>query len=133
MREPSRCGRGRSPIPRRFSHSARVKARESVRISRWCATIRRSLFTDEVRMRSVARVAFVLAAGFLSGAGIPHRACAQDTGFVAWPRELASRAPALADGMAREFGQPPRMIAFGGRDTVKILFWNPTVWQDEYD
>ena len=33
----------------------------------------------------------------------------------------------------REFGQPPRMIAFGGRDTMNVLFWNPMVWQDDMD
>jgi hypothetical protein len=25
------------------------------------------------------------------------------------------------------------MIAFGGRDSMDILFWNPTVWQDDMD
>lgn len=84
-------------------------------------------------MSSVARLSLILAAGFASGTAIPQRAGAQESGFVAWPRELASRAPALADGMTREFGQPPRMIAFGGRDTIKILFWNPTVWQGDMD
>lgn len=84
-------------------------------------------------MSSVARWSLIVAAGFASGAAIPHRGCAQESGFVAWPRELASRAPALADGMTREFGEAPRMIAFGGRDTIKILFWNPTVWQDDMD
>ena len=84
-------------------------------------------------MSSVTRLALILAAGFAGGAAIPHRACAQESGFVGWPRELASRAPALADGMTREFGQAPRMIAFGGRDTMKILFWNPTVFQDDMD
>jgi len=66
-------------------------------------------------------------------AAIPARAVAQDTGFVAWPRELASRAPALADGIAREFGQRPRKIAFGGRDTLYLLFWNPKIWRDDMD
>ena len=84
-------------------------------------------------MSSVARLALILAAGFASGAAIPHRACAQESGFVGWPRELASRAPALADGMTREFGQAPRTITFGGRDTMEILFWNPTVFQDDMD
>ena len=84
-------------------------------------------------MSSVARLALILAAGFASGAAIPHRACAQESGFVDWPRELASRAPALADGMTREFGQAPRTITFGGRDTMEILFWNPTVFQDDMD
>ncbi|MFL5615415.1 MAG: hypothetical protein ACJ796_17230 [Gemmatimonadaceae bacterium] len=84
-------------------------------------------------MSSVARLSLILVAGFVSGAAITHRACAQDSGFVAWPRELVSRAPAVADGMTREFGQAPRMIAFGGRDSMNILFWNPTVWQDAMD
>lgn len=78
-------------------------------------------------------MALIVAAGFANGAATPHRAFAQESGFVAWPPELASRAPALADGMTREFGQAPRMIAFGGRDTIKILFWNPKVWQDDMD
>jgi hypothetical protein len=78
-------------------------------------------------------MALIVAAGFANGAATPHRAFAQESGFVAWPPELASRAPALADGMTREFGQAPRMIAFGGRDTIKIVFWNPKVWQDDMD
>ena len=84
-------------------------------------------------MGSVRKMALIVAAAFANGAATPHRAFAQESGFVAWPRELASRAPALADGMTREFGEAPRMIAFGGRDTIKILFWNPKVWQDDMD
>ena len=75
----------------------------------------------------------ILGAVLISGAAIPARAFAQDTEFVGWPRELASRAPALADGIAREFGQRPRMIAFGGRDTLHILLWNPKIWQDDME
>src|SRR5438874_4573819 len=75
----------------------------------------------------------ILVAVVISGAAMPARAVAQDTGFVTWPRELASRAPGLADGIAREFGQRPRMIRFGGRDTMQILFWNPKIWQDDME
>lgn len=75
----------------------------------------------------------ILAAVVVSGTLVPARTIAQDTGIVAWPRELASRAPALADGIAREFGQRPRMIRFGGRDTIEILFWNPRIWQDDME
>lgn len=84
-------------------------------------------------MNGVARCALIIAAGTIGGAVTPHRVVAQDSGFVAWPRELASRAPGLADGIAREFGQRPRMIRFGGRDTIQILFWNPKIWQDDMD
>jgi len=84
-------------------------------------------------MGSVGKMALIVAAGLASGAATAHRAFAQERGFVAWPPELASRAPAIADGMMREFGQAPRMIAFGGRDTIKILFWNPKIWQDDMD
>ena len=99
----------------------------------------RSQFTDEDLMSSVPyhserTTRSILAAVLISGAAMPARAFAQngDTGFVAWPRELASRAPALADGIAREFGKRPRMIAFGGRrDTLYLLFWNPKIWQDD--
>lgn len=82
-------------------------------------------------MGSAGKMALIVAAGFANGAATPHRAFAQESGFVAWPPELASRAPALADGMTREFGEAPRMIAFGGRDTIKILFWNPKIWRDD--
>lgn len=75
----------------------------------------------------------ILASVVFSGAAIPAHAAAQDTGFVAWPRQLASRAPALADGIAREFGERPRMIRFGGRDTIQIQFWNPKIWQDDME
>ena len=75
----------------------------------------------------------IIAAGMIGGAATPHRVVAQDSGFVAWPRELASRAPGLADGIAREFGQRPSTIAFGGRDTMRIVFWNPRIWQDDMD
>jgi len=84
-------------------------------------------------MGSVGKMALIVAAGFANGAATPHRAVAQESGFVAWPPELASRAPALADGMTREFGEAPRTIAFGGRDTIKILFWNPKIWRDDMD
>jgi hypothetical protein len=47
--------------------------------------------------------------------------------------QLASSAPALAEGIARELGQRPSTIAFGGRDTIRIVFWNPTIWQDDMD
>ena len=82
-------------------------------------------------MRPVARIALILTAGFTGVAATTQRAAAQDSGFVAWPRELASRAPALADGIAREFGQRPSTIAFAARDTLRIVFWNPQVWQDD--
>ncbi|HEY2854878.1 MAG TPA: hypothetical protein VGJ18_18610 [Gemmatimonadaceae bacterium] len=84
-------------------------------------------------MGSVAKMALIVAAGLAHGATTPKHAYAQDSGFVAWPRELASRAPAVADGIAREFGERPRMIAFGGRDTIQILFWNPKIWQDDME
>src|SRR5690242_2164180 len=84
-------------------------------------------------MGSVGKMALIVAAGFANGAATPHRAFAQESGFVAWPAELASRAPALADGMTRELGEGARMIAFGGRDTIKIVFWNPKVWRDDMD
>src|ERR1051325_3029383 len=84
-------------------------------------------------MGSLGKMALIVAAVFANGAATPHRAFAQESGFVAWPSELASRAPALADGMTREFGEAPRMIAFGGRDTINILFWNPKVWQDDLE
>lgn len=82
-------------------------------------------------MGSAGTMALIVAAGFANGAATPHRAVAQESGFVAWPPELASRAPALADGMTRRFDEAPRMIAFGGRDTIKILYWNPKVWRDD--
>jgi hypothetical protein len=82
-------------------------------------------------MKTVGSCALIIAAGMIGGATIPHRVVAQDSGFVAWPRELASRAPGLADGIAREFGQRPSTIAFGGRDTMRIVFWNPRIWQDD--
>jgi hypothetical protein len=75
----------------------------------------------------------ILVAVVLGGTATPNRAFAQDSGFVAWPRELASRAPALADDIARKFGERPRMIAFGGRDTMQILFWNPEIWRGDMD
>src|SRR5205814_9289321 len=78
-------------------------------------------------------VPLILTAVLVSSAAVPARAFAQDTGFVAWPRELASRASALADGIAREFGQRPRMIRSGGRDTIEILFWNPKIWQNDME
>src|SRR5690348_5756513 len=84
-------------------------------------------------MGSVARVALLLAAGFLGVAATSHRAFAQDAGFLSWPHALAPRAPALADGITREFGERPRMIAFGGRDSLKIFFWNPKIWQGDMD
>jgi hypothetical protein len=74
-----------------------------------------------------------LIALLVTGAALPARLVAQDTGFVAWPRELASRAPALSDAIAREFRERPRMIRFGGRDTIHIVFWNPLIWQDDMD
>ena len=82
-------------------------------------------------MKSLTGSALLLGASLISSAAIPLHA--QDSGFVAWPRELASRAPALADGIAREFGQRPRTIAFAGRDTIRIVFWNPRIWQDDMD
>ena len=57
-------------------------------------------------MGSVGKMALIVAAGFANGAAIPHRASAQESGFVAWPPELASRAPALADGMTRDSARP---------------------------
>jgi hypothetical protein len=84
-------------------------------------------------MRTVTNWASIIAAGMIGGAAAPHRVTAQDSGFVAWPRELASRAPGLADGIAREFGQRPSTIAFGGRDTMRIVFWNPRIWQDDME
>src|SRR5581483_375396 len=71
----------------------------------------------------------ILAAAFVTGAATAKRATAQDSGFVGWPREFASRAPGLADGIAREFGERPRMIRFAVRDTIKILLWSPKIWR----
>lgn len=82
-------------------------------------------------MRSVARLGLIVVAALGNVAATTHRAVAQDSGFVAWPRELASRAPALADDIAREFGQRPSTIAFDGRDTLRVEFWNPAIWQHD--
>jgi len=84
-------------------------------------------------MGSVAKMALIVAAGFVNGAATPHRASAQESGFVPLPSAMGSRALVLANGMARQFGEAPRTIAFGGRDTIKIVFWNPKIWQDDMD
>jgi hypothetical protein len=55
----------------------------------------------------------------------------QRTDFVRWPRELASRAPALADGIERDFGERPRTMTFTGRDLIEVSFWNPRFWANE--
>lgn len=73
----------------------------------------------------------LLAVGIVSGVATPERARAQSAIFVGWPAELASRAPALADSIARDFGERPRSISFGGRDTIHVLIWNPAFWHDD--
>jgi hypothetical protein len=85
------------------------------------------------RLHSERTVRLILTAALVSGTATPAHLFAQDASFVTWPRELASRAPALADDIAREFRERPRTIRFGGRDTMEILFWNPKIWQDDME
>jgi len=51
--------------------------------------------------------------------------------YSGWPTRLASRAPALADSLARSFGQRPDTIRFGGTDTLHVFFRDPRFWHDD--
>jgi len=60
---------------------------------------------------------------------------AKQKATAALPRRSVIVAPetALADAIARDFGERPREITFGKRDTINILFWNPTFWQSDME
>lgn len=57
------------------------------------------------------------------------RSAADHQEFVDWPSDLAPRAPSLADSIERDFGDRPYAMQFVGRDTMRILFWNPRFWR----
>jgi len=42
--------------------------------------------------------------------------------------ELASASATLSEAIQRDIGQPVSEIRLTGRDTVDVLFWNPTFW-----
>lgn len=70
--------------------------------------------------------------GITAGVTIAH-AHESDPVFLGWPRELASRGPALADGIRRAGDESPDTIAFRGRDTLEVVFMNPTVWRNDME
>lgn len=80
-------------------------------------------------MRTRSRVAaLTLFTALIGGGATSQRAFAQDSTFKHWPSELASRGPALADGIAKDYGERPFQIEFKQRDEINIVFWNPAFW-----
>ena len=51
--------------------------------------------------------------------------------FINWPRELRSRAPSLAYGIAQDVAEYPLAIWFPAPDTLEIRFWNPFFWRED--
>ncbi|MFL5612983.1 MAG: hypothetical protein ACJ796_04910 [Gemmatimonadaceae bacterium] len=80
-------------------------------------------------MRARSRVAaLTLLTALVCGGVTSQRAFAQDSTFKKWPSELASRGPALLDGIAKDYGERPFQIEFRQRDEINIVFWNPAFW-----
>jgi len=80
---------------------------------------------------SSIRIALLIAVIVIGGA-TPRLSSAQNTEFLGWPRDVASRLPALASGIERDFGERPRVILFSMRDTtMEVFFWNPRVVQSD--
>jgi ferric-dicitrate binding protein FerR (iron transport regulator) len=51
--------------------------------------------------------------------------------IVRGPRELAPRGFALIDSIQRNFGERPHELAFTGKDTIDVTFWNGTFWRND--
>ena len=51
--------------------------------------------------------------------------------FVRGPRELAPRGFALIDSIERDFGERPHELAFTGKDTIEVTFWNAAFWRND--
>lgn len=99
--------------------------------------VRRASRRDALRR---LRMAFSLLAAIVGvGCSMAERAApsnegtvtVRDCAFVNWPRDLASRGPALADAIEHDFGERPREIQFFARDTMEIYFLSPSFWRND--
>jgi hypothetical protein len=66
-----------------------------------------------------------------SGGSKTERATLTQDAFVRGPRALADRGLALVEAIGHDFGERPHELAFTGRDTIDITFWNPAFWRSD--
>jgi hypothetical protein len=69
--------------------------------------------------------------GVAQQSGTAKPTAADHEEFVGWPRELAPRAPVLADAIQRAFRNRPYVMTFAGRDTMDITFSDPSFWRND--
>ena len=72
-----------------------------------------------------------LAAVVIEQALMPSGADARAARIVDCTHEIAPTARSLADSIQHDFGERPDVIAFGGRDTIKVVFCNPGFWRND--
>jgi hypothetical protein len=65
------------------------------------------------------------------GGGTTERATPPQDAFVRGPPSLAPRGLALVEAIGRDFGERPRELAFTGKDTIDVTFWNPAFWRTD--
>jgi hypothetical protein len=66
-----------------------------------------------------------------SGGATTERATPPQDAFVRGPRALLPRGLALVDSIEHDFGERPRELAFTGKDTIDVTFWNPAFWRTD--
>jgi hypothetical protein len=93
-----------------------------------------SWISSVVKMcRRMPAVAGALLGVLVTGQAVAQPVSTDDVVLVRLPVEFDSRAPALVDGVGRDFGQRPRAIVFSGRDTMILYFVKPAFWNRDME
>ena len=51
-------------------------------------------------------------------------------GIIRGPKELVPQGVAIVQNIANDFGEPPGELAFAGKDTIEVTFWDPAFLRD---